>query len=72
MGPEMEMPIMIVSGGRIRMETKSIKQGKEASTQEFIEWWEREGVHARLVGGKLTVDSTQRKWVRPIDEPKDH
>ncbi|KAK7051179.1 hypothetical protein VNI00_004679 [Paramarasmius palmivorus] len=35
---EMEMPIKIVSGGRIRMDTRSVSLGKEASTKEFIEW----------------------------------
>ncbi|KAK7041906.1 hypothetical protein VNI00_008887 [Paramarasmius palmivorus] len=37
---EMEMPIKIVSGGRIRMKTGSVMAGKEASTKEFIEWGE--------------------------------
>ncbi|KAK7051170.1 hypothetical protein VNI00_004670 [Paramarasmius palmivorus] len=39
----MEMPIKIVSGGRIRMKTRSVDEGKEASTKEFIEWGEYKG-----------------------------
>ncbi|KAK7016372.1 hypothetical protein VNI00_018932 [Paramarasmius palmivorus] len=43
LGPEMEMPIKIVSGGRIRMRTGFVKEGKEASTKEFIEWGKYKG-----------------------------
>ncbi|KAK7051441.1 hypothetical protein VNI00_004415 [Paramarasmius palmivorus] len=36
--PETEMPIKIVSQGKIRMNHSSVDDGDEGSTKEFIEW----------------------------------
>ncbi|KAK7015851.1 hypothetical protein VNI00_019044 [Paramarasmius palmivorus] len=36
--PETEMPIKIVSQGKIRMNHSSVVEGDEKSTKEFIEW----------------------------------
>ncbi|KAK7027543.1 hypothetical protein VNI00_015177 [Paramarasmius palmivorus] len=57
LGPEIEMPIKIVSRGRMTMKSGSVRRGKEASTKDFIEWGEY-----RLGDWRPIAEPQDRDW----------